>query len=534
METSEPQGDTRDVPVETQGIVHCKRVYYNPTTPFLYERSLLSGEGLLAQEGPLVVRTGAYTGRAPNDKFIVKEPSSEDKIWWGSVNRPFDPEDFDRLQARLFAYLQGREIYVQDCYVGADPAYRVAVRVITEKAWQSLFARNMFIRIQDPQELRTFTPEYTVIAAPDFKADPERDHTRSEAFILLHFGRKTVLIGGTGYGGEIKKSVFTFMNYLLPQQGIFPMHCSANVGSDGHSAIFFGLSGTGKTSLSADPTRTLVGDDEHGWSDNGVFNFEGGCYAKVIRLSPEDEPQIYQCTRRFGTVLENVVIDPQSRKIDLDDASITENTRAAYPIHYIDNTSPTGTAPHPKDIIMLTCDAFGVLPPISRLTTEEAMYHFLSGYTAKVAGTETGVTEPQATFSTCFGAPFMVRPPMVYARLLGERMKTHQARCWLINTGWSGGGYGVGKRIDIHYTRAMVHAALNGELEKVPFEKEPFFGLQVPTACPDVPPELLRPYETWADKEAYRRQAEHLKGLFRENFKSFENAVDPELRRIMA
>lgn len=521
------------VPVEAQGIVNYTRVLYNLSEPRLYEQAIRRREGLLAQCGPLVVRTGAYTGRAPNDKFLVREPGSEDKIWWGEVNRPFTAQDFDRVHHRLLAYLQGREIYVQDCYVGADPDYRVPIRVITETAWQNLFARNMFLRIEDSDELNSFRPEFILIAAPNFRANPEVDHTRSEAFILVHFGKKLILIGGTGYGGEIKKSIFTVMNFTLPQKGVFPMHCSANMGKDSDTAIFFGLSGTGKTSLSADPERILVGDDEHGWSDNGIFNFEGGCYAKVIRLSPEAEPQIYQCTRRFGTVLENVAIDVETRRIDLDDDSITENTRAAYPIHFIDNASPNGIAPHPRNIIMLTCDAFGVLPPIARLTPEQAMYHFLSGYTAKVAGTEAGIVEPQATFSTCFGAPFMALPPTVYAGLLGERIKKHRSVCWLINTGWSGGGYGVGKRIRIEYTRRMVSAALGGELESVPFEKEPFFGLSIPAGCPGVPDQVLRPADTWADRDAYRRQAEDLKTRFRNNFKAFESQVEDAVRRVI-
>ncbi len=533
METCEKPAEGRKVPVDAQGIVNYTRVFYNPPAPVLYEQAIKRQEGLLARSGPLVVRTGAYTGRAPQDKFLVREPSCEDKVWWGPVNRAFDPQDFDKLEARLLAYLQGREIYVQDCYVGADPKYRVAVRIITEMAWQSLFARNMFIRIRDAKELAAFQPEYTLIAAPHFRASPEWDHTRSGAFIIEHFGKKRILIGGTGYGGEIKKSVFTLMNFILPQRGVFPMHCSANVGPEGHAAIFFGLSGTGKTSLSADPTRMLVGDDEHGWSDDGIFNFEGGCYAKVIRLSPEAEPQIYQCTRRFGTVLENVAIDTQTREINLDDDTLTENTRAAYPLSFIDNASPDGMAPHPKDIVMLTCDAFGVLPPIARLSSHEAMYHFLSGYTAKVAGTEAGITEPQATFSTCFGAPFMALPPTVYAELLRRRMEAQGSRCWLINTGWSGGPYGVGRRIPIGYTRAMVQAALSGALDGVPFEKEPYFGLLVPRACPGVPEEVLRPDTTWKDREAYRRQAEHLKGLFQKNFKHYEGQVDPAVRSVM-
>jgi phosphoenolpyruvate carboxykinase (ATP) len=520
-------------PVEEQGIKNYTRLFYNPTAPELYEQAIRRQEGLLGHQGPLVVRTGHYTGRAPNDKFIIKEDSSMGKIWWSEVNRPFDPKDFDRIHHRLLAYMEGREIYVQDTYAGTDPAYRLPIRIITEKAWQSLFARNMLLRILAPEVLSQFTPEYTVIAAPDFHANPEVDHTNSEAFILLNFGKKLVLIGGTGYGGEIKKSIFTVMNYLLPQKGVLPMHCSANVGKDGASAIFFGLSGTGKTSLSADPARQLIGDDEHGWSDNGVFNFEGGCYAKVIRLSPTAEPQIYQCTRRFGTVLENVAIDVHMRRIDLDDASLTENTRAAYPISYIDNASSTGLAPHPRNVIMLTCDAFGVLPPISRLTPDQAMYHFLAGYTAKVAGTEAGIDEPQATFSTCFGAPFMALPPAVYAGMLGERIQQHKSTCWLINTGWTGGGYGTGSRIKIEYSRAMVNAALNGDMAGAEFILEPHFGLHIPKTCSGVDSSILDPSNTWTDKEAYRRKAEELRNRFRASFRQFEEDVDPKIREVM-
>jgi phosphoenolpyruvate carboxykinase (ATP) len=509
------------------------RVFYNPPTPELYEQAIRRQEVILAHLGPLVVRTGQFTGRAPNDKFVVREPTSEGRVWWSEVNRPFDPGDFDRIHHRLLAYLQGREIYVQDCYVGADPQYRLRIRIITELAWQSLFARNMFIRILDPAELAEFEPEYVVIAAPHFSATRELDHTNSEAFILLHYGRKLVLIGGTGYGGEIKKSIFTVMNYRLPEKRVLPMHCSANVGQDGSSAIFFGLSGTGKTSLSADPTRTLIGDDEHGWSDNGIFNFEGGCYAKAIRLSREAEPQIYECTRRFGTVLENVAIDVLTRRLDLDDAALTENTRAAYPISHIESASRTGMAPHPKDIIMLTCDAFGVLPPISMLTTEQAMYHFLSGYTAKVAGTEAGIVEPQAAFSTCFGAPFMALEPTVYAELLGERIEKHRSTCWLINTGWTGGGYGTGRRIQIDYTRKMVSAALEGGLEKGDFVQEPFFGLRIPREIPGVPAVLLDPAQTWSDREAHGRKAEELRDRFRKNFIKFESKVDAAIRAVM-
>lgn len=520
-------------PVEQHGIVNYTRVFYNPPTPELIEQAVRRQEGLLSHLGPLVVRTGTFTGRAPDDKFVVQEPSSEEKIWWGQVNRPFDPVDFDRIHHRMLAYLQGKEIYVQDCYAGADPQYRLPIRIITERAWQSLFARNMFIRILDPQALSEFVPEFVVIDAPHFSASPELDHTHSQAFILLHYGKKLVLIGGTGYGGEIKKSIFTVMNFLLPRESVLPMHCSANVGPDGASSIFFGLSGTGKTSLSADPTRELVGDDEHGWSDNGIFNFEGGCYAKVIRLSAQAEPQIYECTRRFGTVLENVTMDSHTRRLDLDDASLTENTRAAYPITHIKNASRTGVAGHPKHIVMLTCDAFGVLPPISMLTTDQAMYHFLSGYTAKVAGTETGIVEPQATFSTCFGAPFMARQPIVYAKLLGQKINTHGSRCWLVNTGWTGGGYGVGNRIQIEYTRKMVHAALDGVLDGVEFSQEPFFGLAIPKECPGIPAEILNPANTWLDKEAYRKQAADLRQRFRKNFETFASSVGENIRNVM-
>lgn len=520
-------------PIEKQGITNYTTVFYNPSAPQLYEQAVRRREGLLAHLGPLVVRTGHFTGRAPNEKFIVKEPSSSEKIWWGEVNRPFDPRNYDILYHRMLAYLQGKEIYVQDCYAGADPAYRIPIRIITETAWHSLFARNMFIRVLDPAVLSEFVPEYTVIDAPHFAAAPDLDGTHSSAFILLHFGAKRVIIGGTGYGGEIKKSIFTVMNYLLPQREVLPMHCSANVGKDGSSAIFFGLSGTGKTSLSADPDRQLVGDDEHGWSDVGIFNFEGGCYAKVIRLSAQAEPQIFKATRRFGTVLENVALDVKTRRLDLDDPSFTENTRAAYPIDFIDNASPSGVAPHPKDIIMLTCDAFGVLPPISKLTTEQAMYHFLSGYTAKVAGTETGITEPQTTFSTCFGAPFMALPPTFYGRMLGEKIKTYGSNCWLINTGWTGGGYGQGHRIAIEYTRRMVHAALNGELDQVPFHVEPHFGLAVPDQVEGIPQEILLPVNTWQDKEAYVRQAEDLRERFRANFQTFSADVDPKISQVM-
>ncbi|SFM59669.1 phosphoenolpyruvate carboxykinase (ATP) [Thermodesulforhabdus norvegica] len=515
------------------GFRNLKSVHRNLCPPKLYEHAIRRSEGVIAHMGPLVVRTGKYTGRTPRDRFIVQEPSSEGQIWWGEINKPFDPEKFEHLLHRLLAYFERRSVFVQDCYVGAEEKYRVPLRVITEHAWQSLFAYNMFLRIPGNSDLDTFKPEFVVIAAPNFEADPAIDGTASEAFILIHLARRIVIIGGTGYGGEIKKSIFTIMNYLMPQQGVFPMHCSANVGRNGRSAVFFGLSGTGKTSLSADPNRALVGDDEHGWTEKGVFNFEGGCYAKVIRLSPEAEPQIYKCTRMFGTILENVIYDEETRMLDLDDASITENTRAAFPIHYIDNALQDGRADHPTDVVMLTCDAFGVLPPIAKLTVEQAVYHFLSGYTAKVAGTEAGIVEPVATFSTCFGAPFMILSPLRYAELLREKIELYKPNCWLINTGWIRGPYGVGERIPIRYTRSMVTAALDGMLENVPFEKEPYFGLYIPRACPEVPDELLRPYATWENLKRYEEQVTKLKGLFRDNFRQFAPHVEPSVRDVM-
>jgi phosphoenolpyruvate carboxykinase (ATP) len=513
-----------------QGIRNIKEVYWNLSTPALYEESVRRHEGVIAHLGPLVVRTGQHTGRSPNDKFVVKEPSSEGHVWWGSVNRPFEPARFDELHRRMLSYLQAKDVFVQDCWAGADPDYRLAIRVITEDAWHSLFARNMFIQATD-KELENFVPEFTVINCPSFHASPEVDGTNSDVFILLNLGKKLVLIGGTTYAGEIKKSIFTVMNYLLPFKNVMPMHCSANYGPAGDTAIFFGLSGTGKTTLSADSSRTLIGDDEHGWSDKGIFNFEGGCYAKVIHLSPKAEPEIYETTRHFGTILENVMIDVQTRRLDLDDDSLTENTRAAYPIAHIPNATRTGLGGHPDNIIFLTADAFGVLPPIARLTPAQAMYHFLSGYTAKVAGTEKGVTEPKATFSTCFGAPFMAQRPSVYAGLLGKKIAEHQANVWLINTGWSGGPYGVGQRMKIAYTRAMVNAALNGELKDVSFTPDPIFGLNIPSTCPNVPQEVLIPRNTWEDKAAYDVQAKKLAEMFIQNFKQFEADVHEEIRK---
>jgi len=516
--------------LEVHGIRNVDRAYWNFPTAALYEQAVRRREGILAHMGPLVVRTGDHTGRSPNDKFIVREPSCEGKVWWGKVNRPFAPEQFERLHQRVVAYLQGRDIFIQNCYAGADPVSRIPIRVITETAWHSLFARTMFIMERDPAKLAAHVPEFTVINLPNFHAVPEVDGTNSQVFILVNFEKKLVLIGGTSYAGEIKKSIFTILNYLLPQSHILPMHCSANVGPRGDTALFFGLSGTGKTSLSADPDRTLIGDDEHGWSDRGIFNFEGGCYAKVIRLSKEAEPEIYETTRRFGTILENVTIDTVTRRLDLNDDSLTENTRAAYPIGYIPNATKTGLGEHPKNIIFLTADAFGVMPPIARLTPQQAMYHFLSGYTAKVAGTEKGVTEPQVTFSTCFGAPFMALHPSVYANMLGEKITKHQVDVWLVNTGWTGGPYGVGHRMKIAYTRAMVHAALEGDLEGTPTQTDPVFNFEVPTACPDVPPEVLIARATWKDPNAYDAKVKELAGRFIVNFEQFANTLPAVVR----
>jgi phosphoenolpyruvate carboxykinase (ATP) len=504
-------------------------VYWNLPTPALYEEALKRNEGIMAHLGPLVVRTGQFTGRSPNDKFIVDEPSSHDHIWWGKVNRPFSQGRFDELHRRMASYLQGKDVFVQDHWCGADPDYRMPVRIITQYAWHSLFAHNMFIQ-PTPEELAIHEPEFVVIDCPGFHAYPEFDGTNSDVFILVDFAQKLVLIGGTEYAGEIKKSVFTAMNYFLPFREVMPMHCSANIGPQGDVALFFGLSGTGKTTLSADPNRTLIGDDEHGWSSNGVFNFEGGCYAKVIRLSAEAEPEIYQTTRRYGTILENVGIDVNTRRLDLDDATLTENTRSAYPISHIPNATRTGRGGHPRNIVFLTADAFGVLPPIARLTPEQAMYHFISGYTAKVAGTERGITEPQATFSACFGAPFMAQHPSVYAELLGKKIADHDVTVWLVNTGWTGGPYGVGHRMKIAHTRAMVNAALNGDLDGGQFVEDPVFGVQVPTSCPNVPAEVLVPRNTWSDKAAYDAQAQKLAGMFVANFKQFEDQVPEAIK----
>jgi phosphoenolpyruvate carboxykinase (ATP) len=505
-------------------------LYRNLAPGALYEHSIQRNEALVGADGQLVVETGQHTGRSPKDKFFVREPGSEKSIDWGEANREMSPERFDALFERVAAYLSERDVFALDAYVGADPRYRLPVRVLTESAWQSLFARNLFITPETPPA--DFEPEFTVVDAARFEADPKRDATNSSTFILVHFGRRLVLIGGTRYAGEIKKSVFTIMNYLMPLRDVLSMHCSANVGAAGDAAIFFGLSGTGKTTLSADSNRPLVGDDEHGWSADGIFNFEGGCYAKAIKLSQKAEPEIWAASHRFGCVLENVAIDETTRQLDLDSEAKTENTRSAYPIEFIPNIVPGLRAGHPRTIVMLTADAFGVLPPISKLSKEQAMYHFLSGYTAKVAGTERGVLEPTATFSTCFGAPFMVHHPTVYAHLLGERIAMHEADCWLVNTGWSGGPYGVGKRMAIAHTRAMLNAALEGSLRKVTFEREPFFGLQIPTSVPGVPSDVLNPRNAWSDPAAYDAQAKKLAGLFENNFKKFEGAASEGVRAV--
>lgn len=516
------------VGLEAHGLRNLKNVCWNLSTPELYEEALKRNEAILAHLGPLVVRTGQFTGRSPNDKFIVDEPTSRDHIWWGKANRPFEPERFDELHRRMLSYLQLKDVFVQDCWAGADPDYRMPVRIITQYAWHSLFARNMFIQATH-EELAVHEPEFVVIDCPGFHAFPEHDKTNSDAFILVDLTKKLVLIGGTEYAGEIKKSIFTAMNYLLPYEDVLPMHCSANMGPNGDTALFFGLSGTGKTTLSADAKRVLIGDDEHGWSENGIFNFEGGCYAKMIHLSPEGEPEIYQTTRRFGTILENVGINPGTRAIDLDDASLTENTRGAYPISHIPNATRGGRSGHPDNIIFLTADAFGVLPPISKLTPEQTMYHFISGYTAKVAGTERGVTEPEATFSACFGAPFMARHPSVYAELLGNKIAKHNVKCWLVNTGWTAGPFGVGHRMKLAHTRAIVNAALNGELEAVEYVEDPVFGVQVPTSCPNVPREVLIPRDTWSDRVAYDGQADKLARMFVDNFKDFEDQISDKI-----
>jgi phosphoenolpyruvate carboxykinase (ATP) len=517
--------------LDDQGIETGATLYWNLSTAPLVEAAVQRGEGQLAKDGPLVVRTGKHTGRSANDKFTVRDAETENTVWWGKSNKPMEPEAFAALKADFLEHLKTRDtLFVADLFGGSQPEHRVNVRVINEYAWHNLFIRTMLVR-PETSELAGFVPEFTIIDLPSFRADPARHGCRSETVIAVNLTEKLILIGGTEYGGEMKKSVFGLLNYLLPVDGIMPMHCSANIGPKGDTAIFFGLSGTGKTTLSADPNRTLIGDDEHGWSDTAVFNFEGGCYAKMIRLSAESEPEIYATTKRFGTVLENVVMDPVTRELDLDSAEYAENSRGAYPIGFIPNCSEKNMGPVPKNVVMLTADAFGVLPPIAKLTPDRAMYHFLSGYTANVAGTEIGVTEPEATFSTCFGAPFMPRHPSVYGNLLKERIAKGGVDCWLVNTGWTGGKYGTGKRMPIKETRALLNAALDGSLKNVEFRRDPNFGFEVPVAVPGVDSSILDPRSTWADKAEYDRTAAKLVDLFIENFAQFADQVDEGVRQ---
>lgn len=509
------------------GFNDLQAIYWNYNEPQLYEEALHRGEGQLTDGGALAVETGHHTGRSAQDKYIVRDSETETHIWWNN-NKAISQQQFDHLLADFLSHAAGHEVFVQDLYGGANPNYRIKVRVFTEKAWHSLFIRNLLIR-PDISDLESFEPELTIIDLPSFNANPDHHGTRSETVIACDFTRKIVLIGGTSYAGEMKKSVFSLLNYLLPMQSVMPMHCSANVGNDGDTAVFFGLSGTGKTTLSADPARILLGDDEHGWGEDGIFNFEGGCYAKTIRLSAEAEPEIFATTKRFGTVLENVVIDEKTRIPNFDDGSKTENTRCAYPIHFIANASSTGEAGHPKNIIMLTADAFGVMPPIAKLTATQAMYHFLSGYTAKVAGTEKGILAPQATFSTCFGAPFMPRHPCEYGNLLRKLIHQHQVNCWLVNTGWTGGAYGIGRRMPIKATRALLNAALNGELEHVDFYTDSVFGFKVPLEVTGVETHILHPRKTWQNKAAFDAQAIKLVNMFAHNFTQFESYVDADV-----
>jgi phosphoenolpyruvate carboxykinase (ATP) len=517
--------------LDAQGIATGAEIFWNLTTAPLVEHAVRRGEGLLAKDGPLVVRTGQHTGRSAKDKFIVKDSVTESSVWWGKTNVPMEPDAFDRLYDDFLVALEDKDLlFVADLYGGSQPEHRLRVRVINELAWHNLFVRTLLVR-PEAADLVDFIPEYTIICLPSFRADPERHGCRGETIIAVNLEKKIVLIGGTAYAGEMKKSVFGLLNFILPPQGIMPMHCSANIGPKGDTAIFFGLSGTGKTTLSADPNRTLIGDDEHGWSDTHVFNFEGGCYAKMIRLSAEAEPEIFATTKRFGTVLENVVMDPVTRDLDLDDATLAENSRGAYPIDFIPNSSNENMGPLPKNVVMLTADAFGVLPPIARLTPDQAMYHFLSGYTAKVAGTEIGVTEPEATFSTCFGAPFMPRHPSVYGNLLKKRIAEAGVDCWLVNTGWTGGKYGVGKRMPIKATRALLNAALDGSLKNAEFRKDPNFGFDVPVEVPGVDSAILDPRGTWADPADYDRTAARLVDLFVENFTQFADQVDEGVRQ---
>ena len=518
---------TATIPGSTKSLARPGRT--NLSTAELYELALRESEGILAAEGPLVVRTGTHTGRSPRDKFIVVEPSSEAKVWWGDVNHPISEAHYDRLRERLMTYVRERDLFSQDLFIGAHPAHRRSLRVYTETAWASIFARNLF-RNPTPADLAAFKPNFTIINVPSFQADPATEGTRSSTAILVHLKRMEIIIVGTMYAGEIKKSAFTVMNYLMPDEGVLPMHSSINVGNDGDAVVFFGLSGTGKTTLSADPQRSLIGDDEHGWGPAYTFNFEGGCYAKTIRLSPMYEPDIFSATKRFGTILENVDIDPVTRNLDLDSERFTENTRAAYPLEFIGNADPNGVAGTPRTVVFLTADAFGVLPPISRLTREQAAYHFISGYTAKLAGTEIGVKEPSATFSAGFGAPFLPRHPGVYAHMLMDRLEEFDVPVWLVNTGWTGGPYGVGQRMNINHTRNMVRAAINGALANVPTIEDPIFRVAVPSAVPGVPTEVLFPRTTWSDPAEYDLAATRIAAMFHANFAAYADGVSPEVR----
>ncbi|ACC98303.1 Phosphoenolpyruvate carboxykinase (ATP) [Elusimicrobium minutum Pei191] len=517
-----------DFGLESLGIKTNKTVYWNLSTPALYEEALKREEGNIVAGGPICVETGKHTGRSPEDRFFVETNDVKDNIWWSKGNKAISEENFEKLYAKALKYAEDKELFVRDAYVGADEQSRMNIRLISTMAWQNLFVKNMFIE-PAKEELKGFKPQFTVFCLPKMQANPADDGTRSETAVLVNFKKKIVLIAGTEYAGENKKCIFTAMNYFLPLKGILTMHCSANVGKDGDSALFFGLSGTGKTTLSADITRGLIGDDEHGWDDRGIFNFEGGCYAKVIKLSEEAEPQIYSTTQRFGTVLENVVFDKNTGALDLDSDALTENTRACYPLNFIDNAVESKKGPHPKNIIFLTADAFGVMPPISKLSPEQAVYHFISGYTARVAGTEKGVKEPQSTFSTCFGGPFMPLHPSKYADLLMKKIKEHKADCWLVNTGWTGGPYGVGSRISIKYTRALLNSALSGKLAKVKFNTDPVFGFQVPEECEGIPSEILTPSNLWKDKEDYNKKYKALARSFVDNFKKFEDGVSKEI-----
>ena len=526
--TANKMGIPSNYGLENHGLRYLNMSYWTLSTGALIERIVTRREGILVHEGAVVVRTGSHTGRAPNDKFIVRDPTTEDTVWWGEINRPMHPDCFERLYMHMRSYFQGRDVFIQDAIAAAHPDYRLSIRVVTETAWHSLFSRNLFIRLKR-EELPDHVPEFTILHAPGFHANPEEDGTNSEVFVVLNLEKKLILIGGTSYAGEIKKSIFSVLNYLLPQQGVLSMHCSANCSTKGDVALFFGLSGTGKTTLSSDPERLLIGDDEHGWADDGVFNFEGGCYAKTINLSQELEPLIWNATRHFGTVLENVSIDPYSRRVDFNESSLTENTRAAYPVGFLENSTLTGCGGHPANIFFLSADAFGVMPPIARLTPEQAMYYFLSGYTSKLAGTEKGVTEPQATFSACFGAPFLPLHPSVYANLLGEKIDQHKTKVWLINTGWTGGPYGEGSRINLPYTRAMIRAALSGELDEVEMRKDPNFCVDVPEEVPGVPTDMLNPRLTWDDPEKYDIKARVLTTLFQESFAQFAGQVSQNI-----